>query len=98
MSADGIKVQYTPKQLMEAAQFYERNEERVRRVVQSNNVLANIHETIPMLKYAAEVIKRANERRGTFAANYGRIDYETDSAIVDEIDYVLRGNAGKGAE
>ena len=48
------------------------------------------------LRYAAEMVERANERRGMFAVNYGRVDYEHDDAIVDEIDYILSGDDGKG--
>lgn len=39
----------------------------------------------------AVMVERANERRGEFAVNYGRVDYEFDTAMVDEIDYILTG-------
>lgn len=55
---------------------------------------AHVEMESALLAYAATV-ERANKRRGMFAANYGRIDYECDSAIVDEIDYILRGDDGK---
>lgn len=78
---------FTAKEIREAANFYERNEDRVRRVVQSNNVLANIHETIPMLKYAADMVERC----------------EAEIALTDKthytynrLNYILRGDAGKG--
>lgn len=93
---DGIKVPYTPKQMMEAAQFYERNEERVRRVVLSNNVLANIHETIPMLKYAAEVIERCYVERAIYKEGGSACDQNKEwcDSHVKLIDRILHAETG----
>lgn len=57
------------------------------------DMLGEHNMTASMLRYAADLVERANERRGAFAVNYGRVDYESDSAIVDEIDYILHGDA-----
>ena len=64
---------------------------------QLTKLMSRISIAATMLRYAADVVKRANERRGMYSVNYGRIDYEHDSAIVDEIDYILFGDVDKVA-
>ena len=54
--------QYTAQEMREAAEFFERNAEMVRWVVKSNSVLANIHETISMLRQAADAMEREEKR------------------------------------
>ena len=48
-----------------------------------------------MLKQAAEMRERAEEVRARHSIYYGKIDYENETAIVDEVDYILHGDAGK---
>lgn len=55
--------QYTAQEMLEASEFFERNAEMVRRVVKSNSVLANIHEVIPMLRQAADMMELEEERK-----------------------------------
>lgn len=86
---------YTAQDMREAADFFMRNSESVRQKVRSNSVLANIHESIAMLRQAAEMRERAEEVRARHSIYYGKIDYENETAIVDEVDYILRGAEGK---
>lgn len=48
-----------------------------------------------MLKQSAEMHERAEEVRARHSLYYGRVDYENETAIVDEVDYILRGAEGK---
>lgn len=48
-----------------------------------------------MLKQAVEMRERAEEVRAKHSIYYGKIDYENETAIVDEVDYILRGAEGK---
>lgn len=48
-----------------------------------------------MLRQAAVERERAEEVRSRHSLYYGKIDYEHETAIVDEIDYILRGDSGK---
>ena len=48
-----------------------------------------------MLRQASEMRERAEEVRSRHSLYYGKIDYEHETAIVNEVDYILRGDAGK---
>ena len=52
---------YTAQEMREAADFFVRNAEMVRRKVLSNTIIANIHDLIPMLRYAAEIVERCEK-------------------------------------
>lgn len=43
-----------------------------------------------LLDFAA-MVERATAKRGEYNVNYGRVDFEFDTAMVDEIDYILTG-------
>lgn len=77
---------YTANELREAADFFVRNAEMVRRKVLSNAILANIHDLIPMLHQAAEIQERCEE---------ARLDFHSCPDERDIINYILRGDAGK---
>ena len=51
---------YTAQEMREVADFFVRNAEMVRRKVLSNAILANIHDVIPMIRYAADVVERCD--------------------------------------
>ena len=44
-----------------------------------------------MLKQAEEMRERAEEVREIYSIYYGKIDHEIETAIVDEVDYIIRG-------
>lgn len=44
---------------------------------------------------AAEMRERAEEVRARHSLYYGRVDYEIETVVVDEVDYILHGDAGK---
>ena len=52
---------YTANEMREAADFFVRNAEMVRRKVLSNAILANIHDALPMLRDAADVVERCEK-------------------------------------
>lgn len=49
-----------------------------------------------MLKQAAEMRDRAEEVRAIYSVYYGKIDHEMETVVVDEVDYILRGDMEKG--
>lgn len=93
---------YTAQELREAADFFVRNAEMVRQKVLSNAILANIHDLIPMLRYAAEtqercekVIARCNEAKDMNSPTW-TFDSQAFAMDLHEIvNYILRGDAGK---
>lgn len=48
-----------------------------------------------MLKQAAEMCEREEEVIAIHSPYYGKLDYEIETAVVDEVDYILHGDAGK---
>lgn len=66
---------YTAQELREMADFFDRNAEMVRRKVLSNAILANIHEVIPMLRQAADMIEREAKGCPSLKANDGVTRY-----------------------
>ena len=66
-------------------------------VKQSDGSYKEYHgdDIIEMLRQASEMRERAEEVRSRHSLYYGKIDYEHETAIVDEVDYILRGDAGK---
>ena len=80
---------YTAQELREAEDFFVRNAEMVRQKVLSNAILANIHDSIPMLRYAAEVVERCENLK------LNMIPHRHDKEIVD---YILRGDEGNDNE
>lgn len=46
---------------------------------------------IDQLRYASEVVGRAWAEHGQYSVKYRRVDNEFDTAMVDEIDYILTG-------
>lgn len=95
---------YTAQELREAADFFVRNAEMVRQKVLSNAILANIHDLIPMLRYAAEtqercekVIARCNEAKDMNSPTW-TFDSQAFAMDLHEIvNYILRGGDKKGA-
>lgn len=53
---------YTAQEMRETADFFVRNAEMVRRKVWSNAILANIHESISMLRHAADIMECKSKR------------------------------------
>ena len=95
---------YTANELRDAADFFVRNAERVRRKVLSNEIIANIHDLIPMLRYAAEIVERCEKMIlpcdfdgapcvPSDAGNCTSCDIPTHNTAVN---YILRGDAGEG--
>ena len=89
---------YTANELREAADFFVRNAETVRRKVLSNAIIANIHDVLPMLRYAAEiqercekVIARCNEAKDMSrpAWNFNKQAFAMD--LCEIVNYILRG-------
>ena len=66
-------------------------------VKQSDGSYKEYHgdDIIEMLRQASEMRERAEEVRSRHSLYYGKIDYEHETAIVNEVDYILRGDAGK---
>ena len=54
---------YTAQEMRETADFFVRNAEMVRRKVLSNAILANIHESISMLRQAADMMERKENHK-----------------------------------
>ena len=83
---------YTAQEMREAANFFMRNSESVRRKVMSNSVLANIHESAAMLRQAAEMRERCERE-------IARLPYPPngeDVYMFKMLNRILRGDAGKG--
>ena len=94
---------YTAQEMREAADFFVRNAETVRRKVLSNAILANIHDSIPMLRYAADVVERCEKMIlpcdfdgapcvPSDAGNCTSCDIPTHNT---PFNFILRGDAGK---
>ena len=65
-------------------------------IVASGDVGSMTRERVAlMLKQAAEMRERAEEVGARHSLYYGKVDYESETAIVDEVDYILRGADGK---
>lgn len=90
---------YTAQELREAADFFVRNAEMVRQKVLSNAILANIHDVVPMLRQAAEMRERADAVLAKAKkANETQMSFGCHSCVdnyIKEINYILRGDAGK---
>ena len=85
---------YTAQEMREAADFFVRNAEMVRQKVISNAILANIHDLIPMLRQAADMVERCDN---VLKANARELEYrhkDADAALA-YANYILRGDAGK---
>lgn len=66
-------------------------------IVASGDVGSMTRERVAlMLKQAAEMRERAEEVRAIYSICYGKIDYENETAIVDEVDYIPHGDAEEG--
>lgn len=96
---------YTAQEMRDAADFFVRNAEMVRQKVISNMILANIHDLIPMLRYAAEiqercekVIARCNEEKDMSRPtwNFNKQVFAMD--LYEIINYIIRGDVGKDNE
>ena len=94
---------YTAQELREAADFFVRNAEMVRRKVRSNAILANIHDSIPMLHQAAEiqercekVIARCNEEKDMNSPTWTFDKQAFAMDLYEIVNYILRGDAGEG--
>ena len=73
---------YTAAEMREMADFFDRNAEMVRRKVLSNAILANIHEVIPMLRQAADMMEsKKRKRKYEYALKWGDgvIECKSDS-------------------
>lgn len=82
---------YTAQEMREAADFFVRNAEMVRQKVLSNAILATIHEVMPMLRYAADVVERCE-------AEIAKLPYPPnadDVYMFKRLNYILRGDARK---
>ena len=86
---------YTAQEMREAADFFVRNAEMVRQKVLSNAILANIHEVIPMLRQAAEMLDRCEEKRKELDDEWFYDGAENLTLPMNEcykiIDYIIRG-------
>ena len=94
---------YTANEMRDAADFFIRNAEMVRRKVLSNTILANIHDLIPMVRQAADiqdkcekVIAKCNEAKDMNSPtwNFNKQAFAMD--LQEIIRYILRGDAGEG--
>lgn len=54
---------YTAQEMRDVADFYERNAYQVRAKVMSNSILANIHESVAMLRQAADAMEREEREK-----------------------------------
>ena len=89
---------YTAQELRESADFFVRNAEMVRQKVLSNAILANIHEVIPMLRQAAEVVERCEKviERCSKAKDMNSPTWMIVNYILHEnVNYILRGDEGE---
>lgn len=97
---------YTAQEMREAADFFVRNAEGVRQKVLSNAILANIHDLIPMLRYAAEIQERCDKAVESMhtqlmhLANEGKttVDIGRLSKYFAHLENILRGDAGNNNE
>ena len=93
---------YTAQEMREAADFFIRNSESVRQKVMSNSVLANIHESTEMLRQAAEMLGRCEEKRKELDEEWFYDGAENLTLPMNEcykiVDYILRGDAGEEEE
>lgn len=94
---------YTAQELRAAADFFVRNADGVRQKVLSNVILANIHDLIPMLRYAAEIQERCDKAVESMhtqlmhLANEGKttVDIGRLSKYFAHLENILRGDTGK---
>ena len=93
---------YTAQELREAADFFVRNAEMVRQKVLSNAILANIHDSIPMLRHSADmvercekVIARCNEAKDMNSPTWSFDKQVFAMNLYEIVNYILRGDAGK---
>ena len=91
---------YTAQEMRDVSQRMEESGfdgEIILTVKQSNGFYKEYHgdDIIEMLRQAAEMRERAEEVRAIYSLYYGKIDYEINTAIVDEVDYILYGDEGK---
>lgn len=91
---------YTAQEMREAADFFVRNAEMVRRKVLSNAILANIHDLIPMLHQAAEiqercekVIAKCNEARNMNSPTWTFDKQAFAMDLYEIVNYIIRGDA-----
>ena len=94
---------YTTQEMREAADFFVHNSEMVRQKVLSNAILANIHDSIPMLRQAADVQERiekviakcnAAKDMNSPTWNFNKQAFAMD--LYEVVNYILRGNAEEG--
>ena len=93
---------YTAQEMREAADFFVRNAEIVRQKVLSNAILANIHDSIPMLRQTAEVVERCekviarcNEAKDMNSPTWTFDNQAFAMDLYEIVNYILRGDAGK---
>ena len=48
-----------------------------------------------MLRWAADVVERCVKARSRHSLYYGKLDYEDETEIVNEIDYIIYGDTRK---
>ena len=89
---------YTAQEMREAADFFVRNAEMVRRKVLSNTILANIHDLIPMVRQAADiqercekVIAKCNEAKDMNSPTWTFDKQAFAMDLYEIVNYILRG-------
>ena len=89
---------YTANELRDAADFFVRNAEMVRRKVLSNTILANIHDLIPMVRQAADiqercekVIAKCNEAKDMNSPTWTFDKQAFAMDLYEIVNYILRG-------
>lgn len=91
---------YTAQEMREAADFFVRNAEMVRQKVLSNATLANIHDSIPMLRQAADMVERCEKviekchrakDMNSPTWNFNKQAFAMD--LNEIVNYILRGDA-----
>ena len=89
---------YTANEMREAADFFVRNAEMVRRKVLSNAILANIHDLIPMVRQAADiqercekVIAKCNEAKDMNSPTWTFDKQAFAMDLYEIVNYILRG-------
>lgn len=89
---------YTANEMREAADFFVRNAEMVRRKVLSNAIIANIHDSIPMVRQAADiqercekVIAKCNEAKDMNSPTWTFDKQAFAMDLYEIVNYILRG-------
>lgn len=84
--------------MSERKSYTAREMREIEAIVASGDVGSMTRERVAaMLRQAAEMRERLDEVRARHSLYYGRVDYEIETVVVDEVDYILRGDAEEGA-